>query len=222
MPVSNAVFEREPRRAIGDVRQKIPFPRLVFGHRRLEAPSAPSQSSTRSRSWRRCPPLRSDGTIRLLAGPVPLSPLGLDPANAFLVCLLLRGCLVHWFRTAGLFAWQSSQGVLAGTWLPRGFAPQTAEAAGLTSTNSASFAISANSAGSAPVMKTWAPSWASSPCSAARRAGSRCATTSSSSSTGAKPVISAISRACASTRPISSAFCSPVDASAAAIPFARR
>src|SRR5450756_124077 len=53
---------------------------------------------------------------------------------------------------------------------------------------------------------------------AARRAGSRWATTSSSSSSGAKPVISLIRRACASTSRISSAFCSPVEASDARIP----
>ena len=48
--------------------------------------------------------------------------------------------------------------------------------------------------------------------------GSRCAITSSSSSIGAKPVISLISPACASTRRISSAFCSPVEASRAGMP----
>jgi peptidoglycan/LPS O-acetylase OafA/YrhL len=73
----------------------------------------------------------------------------------------------------------------------------------------------ANAAGSAPVSQTCAPSFASSSNSALRRPGSRCATTSSSRSSGMMPVVSATSVACASTSPIRSAFCSPVEASLA-------
>jgi hypothetical protein len=89
-----------------------------------------------------------------------------------------------------------------------------------TAKNCARFSMAANAAGSAPVIQTCAPSVSISTKSAARRPGSRWATTSSRSSTGAKPDISASRPACASTSPMSRAFCSPVEASAAGMPLA--
>ena len=78
--------------------------------------------------------------------------------------------------------------------------------------------MSANAAGSAPVIQTCAPSLRvlrTAPCAG----GIEMRTTSSSSNSGTMPVISATSVAWASTSPIRSAFCSPVEASRAGMFF---
>ena len=70
--------------------------------------------------------------------------------------------------------------------------------------------------------RLWQPSAASREKSAARRPASRCAATSSRSRIGVMPLISATSSACARIRPISSAFCSPVEESAAGMSFSAK
>ena len=83
-------------------------------------------------------------------------------------------------------------------------------------------AIAAKRRGSVPVTKVWQPSAASRSNSAARRLGSRCAATSSRSRIGVMPLMPATSSACARMSPISSAFCSPVEESAAGMSFSAK
>ena len=77
----------------------------------------------------------------------------------------------------------------------------------------------AKTAASVPVMKAWQPSSASTWKRAPRRVSSRWAAISSRRMTGVSPVSDATSRAWARTRPMRSAFCSPVEQLSAAICF---
>src|SRR5262249_4795300 len=77
----------------------------------------------------------------------------------------------------------------------------------------------ANNAASVPVSHAWLSRRTSESNNAARRLASRWATISSSSSSGGSPRIARCRAAWASRIAINNAFCSPVDANSAAIPF---